>query len=173
VAGRIDRLADLRDRGERAGRGFVVQHADRLDLLVLVFAELGFDRLRIDALAPIGRDEFRLEAQALRHLLPQRGELAGLDHQHTIAGRERVHQRALPGAGAGGGVDHDRIGGLEDRLNAFKGALGELGELGAAMVDDRRVHRPQHAVGQRRRARNLQEMAPWVARGILGHRRLL
>ena len=49
-------------------------------------------------------------------------------------------------------------------------ALGELGEFRAAVVDDRRVHRPQHAVGQRRRAGNLQEMAPDDARGILGHR---
>ena len=96
MAGGVDRLADLRDRRQRAGRGLVVQDADRLDLLVLVFAELGFDRLRIDALAPVGGDELRLEAEPLGHLLPQRGELAGLDHQHAVAGRQRVDQRALP-----------------------------------------------------------------------------
>ena len=48
MAGRVDRLADLGDRRQRAGRGLVVQDADRLDLLVLVFLELGLDRLGID-----------------------------------------------------------------------------------------------------------------------------
>ena len=114
-----------------------------------------------------------LQAELLRHLLPQRGELAGLHHQHAVAGRQRVDQRGFPGAGAGRGVDDDRIGGLEDGLDAVEAALGELGELRPAMVDDRRVHRAQHAVGQRRRPGNLQEMAPDGARGILGHRRLL
>jgi hypothetical protein len=46
----VDRLADVRDGCERAGRGFVVQDADRLDLLVLVLAQLGLDRLWIGAI---------------------------------------------------------------------------------------------------------------------------
>ena len=66
VAGRVDRLADFGDRGQRAGRGLVVENADRLDLLVLVFAELGFDRLRVGAVTPVGGDEFGLEARSSR-----------------------------------------------------------------------------------------------------------
>ena len=49
MAGGVDRLADFRDRRQAAGRGFVMQNADRLDLFVLVFAQPGFDRLRIGA----------------------------------------------------------------------------------------------------------------------------
>ena len=94
-------------------------------------------------------------------------ELAGLHHQHAVAGVERVDQRRLPGAGAGGGVDDHRIGGLEDGLDAVEAAPGELLELRPAVVDDRRVHRPQDAVRQRRRPRNVQEMAADGARGIL------
>ena len=55
---------------------------------------------------------------------------------------------AFPRAGAGRGVDDDRIGGLEDRLDAFQGPLGELGEFGSTMIDHRGVHRPQDAVRQ-------------------------
>ena len=88
-------------------------------------------------------------------------------------GDERVDQRGFPGAGAGRGVDDHRIGGLEDGLDAFEAALGELGEFRTAVVDDRRVHRAQDAVGQRRRARNLQEMAADGARGILRHQQVL
>ena len=110
-----------------------------------------------------------LQPELLRHGLPLRRELAGLDHQHAVAGRQRIDQRRFPRAGAGRGVDDDRIGGLENGLDAVEAALGELGEFRAAMIDDRRVHRPQHAVGQRRRPRNLQEMTPGGARSILRH----
>ena len=96
-------------------------------------------------------------------------ELAGLHHQHAVAGIERVDQRRLPGAGAGGGVDDHRIGGLEDGLDAVEAAPRELLELRPAVIDDRRVHGPQDAVRQRRRPRNVQEMAADSARGILRH----
>src|SRR5664279_432839 len=56
MTGGIDGFADFRDRGQRTGRGLVVQNADRLDLFALVFFQLGFDRLRIDAVAPVGGD---------------------------------------------------------------------------------------------------------------------
>src|SRR5580700_2128149 len=52
----------------------------------------------ITAGAPIGGDEFGPEAELDRHVLPQGGELAGLDHQHAVPGGERVDQGALPGA---------------------------------------------------------------------------
>ena len=44
--------------------------------------------------------------------------MAGLEHQHLVAGRQRVDQRRFPGAGARGGIDHHRAGGLEDALHA-------------------------------------------------------
>ena len=171
MAGGVDRLADRLDRRQAAGRGLVVQHAHRLDLVRLVLAQMLLDLGRVGAGAPIAGDEFGLQPELLRHDLPQRRELAGLDHQHAIAGRQRVDQRRFPRAGAGRGVDDDRIGGLENGLDAVEAALGELGEFRPAMIDDRGVHRAQHAVGQRRRARNLQEMTPGGARSILRHYR--
>jgi hypothetical protein len=116
------------------------------------------DCRRVGADAPVGRDEFRPQPEFLRHGLPQRGELAGLDHQHAIAGRERVHESRFPRTGAGRGIDDHRVGGLENRLDAVEAAFGELGKFRPAVVDDRRVHRPQHAVGQRRWPGNVQEM---------------
>ena len=86
VGGGVDRLANLRDRREAPGRGLVVQHADCFDFLVPVPAQMVLDCRRIGANAPIGLDEFRLQPEFLRHGLPQRGELPGLDHQHAIAG---------------------------------------------------------------------------------------
>src|SRR5258708_38227167 len=71
----------------------------------------------------------------------------------------------FPGAGARRGKNDDRSGCLEDFLAALEYPLGELGEFGAAMVDDRHVHGAEHAIRHRARARNLQKMASLV----LGH----
>ena len=94
--------AHLVDAAGAAGRGLVVHDADRLDAVRLVVGERGADRRHVGAAAPVGVDEDRLEAEPLRHLVPQRGEPAGAAHQHRVAGRQRVGQRRLPRAGAGG-----------------------------------------------------------------------
>ena len=172
MAGAVDRLADLGDRREAAGRGLIVQHAHRFDLMRLVVLELGLDHRRLGADAPVGRDELRLQSKVFRHPLPQRRELAGLDHEHAIAGRERVDQRRFPGAGAGRGVNDDRVGGLENRLDAVERAARDLGELRSAMIDERRIHGAQNAVGDRRRPRDLQEMTAGGTRSVFGHVRI-
>ena len=90
--------------------------------------------------------------------------MAGLGHQHLVAGRQRVDDRRLPGAGARRGKDDHRAGGLEDLLAALEHRLAELGEFGAAVVDDRHVHGAEHAVRHRAGPGNLQEMASLMLR---------
>ena len=53
---------------------------------------------------------------ALRPASPQGGEVAGLGHQHLVAGRQRVDDRRLPRAGARRRIDDHRFCGLEDGL---------------------------------------------------------
>ena len=159
MAGAIDRLADVGDRRQASGRGLVVQHAHRLDLVGFVFAQLGLDGGGIGTDAPIGRDELGLEAELHRHVLPQGGELAGLDHQHAVACRQGVDECGFPRPGARRGVDDDRVCGLENRLDAFEDALGKFLKLGTAVVDNRRVHRAQNAVRHRGRPRDLEKVA--------------
>ena len=53
----------------------------------------------IDAVAPVAGNELGREAELFRHVLPQRGELAGFAHQHAVACRQRVDQRGFPRAG--------------------------------------------------------------------------
>ena len=93
-----------------------------------------------------------------RHLPPQRGEMAGLDHQHLVARRQRVDDRRLPGAGSRRRIDDDRTGRLEERLAALEHVMPEALEFRPAMVDDLPADRPQHAVRNRARSGNLQEM---------------
>ena len=58
--------------------------------------------------------------------------------------------------------------GLEDLLAALEHRPAELGEFGAAVVDDRHVHGAQDALGDRARARNLQEMASLMHENLPG-----
>ena len=140
MAGGIDGAAHVADAGCNPGRGFVVHHAYRLDALPGVGAQALLDRIRIGAVAPVGRQEFDLQAELRRHLLPQGGEVARFGHQHAIAGRQAVHQGSFPRAGTGGGVDHYfALGALENALHPREHALAEIGELRTAMVHRREV----------------------------------
>ena len=46
-------------------------------------------------------------------------KLSSLEHQHLVAGRERIDQRRLPGPRTRGRKDKDMPFGLENRLNAL------------------------------------------------------
>ena len=163
---RIDRLADLWDARNHSGGSLVVHDAHRLDALVGVGAQLLLDRLGIGAAAPVAGDELDLEPELRRHLLPQRGEMAGLVHQHAVARRERVDERGFPGAGARRGIDHDfALRALEDALHSGEHFLADRAELRAAVVHRREIDRAQHAVGHVGRSGDLQE----VAAGASGH----
>ncbi len=138
-----------------------------LDGVALVLAQALLDLMRVGADAPIGRDDFGLEAEAVRHLLPQHGELAGLDHQHMIAGRQRVGEGCFPGARTGRRINDDRVLGLENGLDAGEHAFAELSKLGAAVVEDLALHGLQDALGHRSGSGNLQKMparSAWLIR---------
>ena len=158
----VHRAPHLVDAAGAAGRGLVVHHADRLDAVRLVVGQRRADRRHVGAAPPVGVDEDRLEVEPLRHLVPQRGEPAGAAHQHRIARRQRVGQRRLPRAGAGGGIDHHRPLGLEDRPQVGEDLQPQPAEIGAAMVDRRAVDGAQHPVRHVGGAGDLQEMPAGV-----------
>src|SRR5882762_8800615 len=85
--------------------------------------------------------------------------MPGLEHEHAIARRERVDERRLPGAGARGGIDHDRRPGLEHGLEPFEDLQSHGAELGAAMIHRGAVDRAQNPVGHVGGPGDLQEMA--------------
>ena len=154
----IERAAHGRDIAGDPGRGLVVDHADRLDDMRVVFREARLDLRRIDAAPPVARQEQRVEPESDRDPLPERREVSGLDHQHTVAGRERVGKGRLPRAGPRRREEHHRVTRLNDRPHPGEHLAGQLLERGPAMVDGRRRHRAQHAVGHVGRPGNLQEM---------------
>jgi hypothetical protein len=170
MAGGVDRLANRLDVGKRAGRGLVVDDANRLDLLLAVLAQARLDLLGLDAAAPVRRfrqervaarrgEHLGGEAEAGRHFLPEGGEMTGLDHQHRIAGAQGVDEGRLPGAGARRRVDDDRMACLEDLADVDEDLPAEGAELRPAVVDRRQAHRPQDAIGHRARPGDLQEVA--------------
>jgi len=99
-----------------------MHHAHGLDAVTAVGTQVRFDHLRVDPAAPAFdarlANELRLEAQAQRHLLPQRSEVTGFEHQHFVTGTQGIAQRRFPGAGSGGRIDDHRLLSLEDLLDA-------------------------------------------------------
>ena len=89
---------------------------------------------------------------------PQHGEVAGLEHQHPVAGRQRVDERRLPRAGAGRGIDHDGAGGLKDPLQAVEHLAPEPRERRAAVIDGRLRDGAQNPVRHVGRPGDLEKM---------------
>jgi DNA-binding GntR family transcriptional regulator len=123
----------------------------------------GLDIGGIGAVAPVTRHEIDLDAPARRHLPPQRREMAGLNHQHLVARRQRIDDRRLPGAGSRRWKNDHRSGRLKDLLAAIEYRFAELGEFGAAMVHDRHVHGAKHPIRHRAWTGNLQKWRPWCS----------
>ena len=141
-----------------------MDNADGADPAAFVSFKRGLDGGGIGAAPPVGFEQDRLEPKPLRHFAPERGEPAGARHHYSVAGRERVDERGLPRARAGGGKDEHRIARLEDALKSGQERTAELGEVWAAMVDRGLRDRAQHASGHVGRPGNLQEVAPWRTR---------
>ena len=108
MSGPVDRSPDSGDRADAAGRGLVMNDADRADLFAFVGFERGLDRGRIGAASPVGLQKDRLESKALRHFAPERCEPACARHQNRVARRQRIDERGFPRARAGGGKDDHR-----------------------------------------------------------------
>src|SRR4051812_1997600 len=102
-------------RGD-AGGSLVMHDAHGLDRVARVGAQAPFDFRVVRAMAPVARDEVDLEAELARHLVPERGKVAGLGHEDAIARGERVQQRRFPRARAGCGIDDHGMARLEDAL---------------------------------------------------------
>src|SRR5262245_35657939 len=91
---------------------------------------------------------------------------ACLHDQDTVAGRERVDECRLTGAGARRGVDHDGTARLEHRTQAVEDLVCKPPEVRAPMVDGWIIHRPEHPIRNIGWSWNLQK----VASRACGHR---
>ena len=130
MLGAVERLANFERMGDAAGRGLVVHHHTALILCCAIGGELRLDLLDVGAAPPVGRQEIDVELEFLGDAAPQHRELAGLGHQHLVAGRQRIDDRGFPGAGARRRIDDDRLLGAENALAARQHGMTEFGEFG-------------------------------------------
>ena len=130
----VDGAAHLVNGRRGAGRGLVVDHAHGLDFPAAVLAQPRFDRIGVGTATPVRCDKLGYQAEGLGHGLPQTCEMAGLVHQHLVAGRKRIDQACLPRPGTRGRIQEDRTCGPEDRLDAAQHALAQLLKLGPAVI---------------------------------------
>ena len=82
------------DVASDAGGGLVVHDAHRLDRMLRVGAQALLDHVGLHAAAPARFDARHARNSGsspsrMRHLVPQRREVAGLVHQHRVARAQR------------------------------------------------------------------------------------
>src|SRR6185312_10449259 len=80
-----------------------------------------------------------------------------------VAGRQHIDERGLPSAGSGGGVNDDRLAGLEDGPDAGKDIQTKLAEFRSAMVYGWLGNCCQNGERGIGRPRNLQKVAARLA----------
>ena len=130
-----------------------MHHTDRLDGVLRIglqplFNQIGAHTEAPDLCARVTHD-LGFQTDTLSQLLPQGSKVPGFVHQHMVARTQGVDQRGLPGAGAGGRINHHRLPGLEDFLDVGQYLQAQRAELGAAVVDGGQAHGPQDAVRNR------------------------
>ena len=158
MAGFINRSPDVRDSTRDAGRRLVVHDRDSHDGAAAILSELLFDDGGIDAVAPVAGNEVDLQTEPRGHVAPEHGEVAGLEHQHVVAGRQGIHERRLPRAGAGRGIDHDVSRGLKHALKAVEHLARERREGRATVIDGRLRDGAQDPVRHVCRPRDLKKV---------------
>ena len=143
VAGGVHGRSHLGDSAGDPGGGLVVDHHDRLDMPSGVRVQAALHRRRLHAAAPVSLHPVHLQAEAGGHGPPEGGELAGLEGQHPVPGRQGVHERGLPGPGARRGVENHRIAGLDYRFQVFQDPKNHPTEFRAPVVHGGPGHGPQ------------------------------
>ena len=147
VTGRLDRLADGFDVVDHARGGIDLDAKDRLDGVILVLPQPGFDLGRPHRAAPVALQHFDLDAHRGGGIAPADREPAALQHQHLVAARQHVAERRFPGAMAVGDVDVGLSRGGEQPAEIAQQAVGQLHHGVGIDVERRAMHRAQHFVG--------------------------
>ena len=98
------------------------------------------DLLGTHGAAPFDLHLMRHHPVGGEQLAPSLAELAAIDEDGVLAGREQVDDRGLHRAGAARREEDDFFPGAEQRLQALARLVERLGEFGGAMVNDRARH---------------------------------
>ena len=135
MPGLVDLPSHVGHAAGHARRRFVVDDRHGFDGPVPIFGELRQDDAGVNAVTPVAGYEIHLETQPHRHVPPQRGEVAGLEHQDLVARRQGIHQRGFPRPGSRRRINHDRARRLEHPLKPFDRLAGDARERRPAMID--------------------------------------
>ena len=111
-------------------------------------------------------DEIHVQSQTYGHVFPQRGELAGLEHQHLVAGRKRIDDAASQAPVPEDGKIMTLPVVLKIGFRSSRSPSASSAKLGAAVIDGRPRDGAQNAVGNIAWSGNLKE----VTSAGVGHR---
>src|SRR5579875_3098682 len=166
MADAVHRLTNPGYTAGHARRSLIVNQHDGFDRMVFVRPQPGFRFCRVSALPPVARHVFDLDAEPFRHLPPELRKMPCLEHEHTIARRERINNGRLPGSGTGSGIHNHGTSCLEDRPETFEYFHGQFGEFRTAMIDNRLIHGAKDPVWDVGRPWNLQKVPASVMHNL-------
>ena len=147
MAAGADRLADRLDVVDGARGGVDLRHHDRLDAVIPVLAQPGFDLGRPHRAAPVAVQHLDIGAHRGGSVAPVDGKAPALQHQHLVAARQHIADGGFPGAMTIGDVDVAMAGGGKQPAEIAQQAVGQLHHLVGIDVERRTMHRLQHFVG--------------------------
>ena len=166
MIGGVDRPPDRGDVVAHRRAGVDVHGEHRFDRAVGVGPQTFLDVAGIDR-RPVGRvDGLDLDARHRGHLAPHDREPARLEHEHTVATRQRVADRHLPRAVTVRHGDERRRRRAGDAGELLEDLVGDVEQLARVDVGHRPVHRRQHSVGDHRRPGDRHHVTTVVERSL-------
>ena len=152
MVGGIHGGADLIDRQEHAGGGFILHHAHRFDGVRGIGGQGRLQGGDFNAVLPVAGQFLHGDAHIAHHAGPAFREHPGFRHQHGIAGGQHVDDGGFPGGVAGAGIHEHVLGGFHDTQNAVPAFLVQLHEFRGVEVHRVMADRVQNAFGNVGRA---------------------
>jgi hypothetical protein len=147
MTGGADGFADPFDVVVHARGRVDLRNENRPDLVRLVLSEPRLDFAGAYRAAPVALEDLDVGAHQFRRMAPADREAAALQHQHLVAARQHVGERAFPGAVAVGDVDVGFVLGDEQIGEVAMQPVREIDHLLRIDVERRAMHRLQHFVG--------------------------
>jgi hypothetical protein len=132
----INGMPNSRKAAGDSGRGFSLDHQDRLDLVLFIKTQTLLNRSSRNAGAVINFQPVNLDAVGCSSATIEIAEVTVNATQYLVARRQRIDDAGLPASCAGAGEEEDlTLSGLKELFEILEHLAQKHGKLRAAVVN--------------------------------------